>query len=423
MFKILPAALLLLAVSCNNKKAIVETAYIDSLIGHYTPSITEKVINGDVEFWQKKLQAHPEDFVSKGKYVQALTARFHLYQDIHDLTTADSLLLMLHKQFPGDASFLLSAATIRLLQHQFAKAKEIADSIGQVNQKSFAFQMLMSDIDFELGYIYNAKKILNANKNPSGYAYNFRLAKMDHYSGELDSAIHHMLAAANIAGDLYLEQAALSNAADLTVHAGELKKAYELYKSCTRNNSSDFHSLSKIGWLALVHDGNDSLANRIFQFVQQKIKSPDPLLNLSRSAELKDARMAKQYATQFVKLATDPVYGDMYNKYTIEAYTGILKDPAKAIAIAERELQNRRTPQTYAWLAWSLAAAGRIQEAYIIFKKNISGKPLEGQELYWMGKVMKLAGKGYNADEFFKAAEKNKYDLSPAMIKDLQQNL
>jgi len=31
--------------------------------------------------------------------------------------------------------------------------------------------------------------------------------------------------------------------------------------------------------------------------------------------------------------------------------------------------------------------------------------------------------KGYNADAFFKAAEKNKYDLSPDMEKDLGADL
>ena len=57
------------------------------------------------------------------------------------------------------------------------------------------------------------------------------------------------------------------------------------------------------------------------------------------------------------------------------------------------------------------------------FKQHVSGQPLEGLELYYMGKMMKGLGKGYNAGEFFKAADKNKYDLSPDMAKDLAANL
>jgi hypothetical protein len=40
----------------------------------------------------------------------------------------------------------------------------------------------------------------------------------------------------------------------------------------------------------------------------------------------------------------------MYHKYLVELYTGILNSPAKALAIAEKEIDNRATPQTYAWL-------------------------------------------------------------------------
>ena len=37
--------------------------------------------------------------------------------------------------------------------------------------------------------------------------------------------------------------------------------------------------------------------------------------------------------------------------------------------------------------------------------------------------LMKGLGKGYNATEFFKAAQKNEYDLSPEMAKNLEANL
>jgi hypothetical protein len=59
-------------------------------------------------------------------------------------------------------------------------------------------------------------------------------------------------------------------------------------------------------------------------------------------------------------------------------------------------------------------------EALNVYQKYVSGKPLEGPELYWMGKFMQGINKNYNANEYFKAAAKNKYDLSPAKIKDLE---
>jgi tetratricopeptide (TPR) repeat protein len=216
----------------------------------------------------------------------------------------------------------------------------------------------------------------------------------------------------------------LSNAADLYVHAGDLQKAADLYKKCIRLNSVDFHSIMGLGWIALVHDKNDTLAERIFKFVQSKNKLPDPLFKLYQMAQGRgDMALEKKYANEFVTKSTDTIYGHMYNKYVIEIYTGILNQPAKAEDLAKDELNNRATPQTYAWYAYSLFKNNKKDEAYKVFQQYVSGQPLEGLELYYMGVLMKGLGKGYNAGEFFKAAEKNKYDLSPGMAKDLAAEL
>ena len=133
--------------------------------------------------------------------------------------------------------------------------------------------------------------------------------------------------------------------------------------------------------------------------------------------------MQKKYASEFVGMATASVYGNMYNKYLLELYTGILNEPAKGEAIAARELLNRTTPQTYAWYVWALYSNNKTAEAEKIYRQHVSGKPLEGLELYWMGKYMQAQNKGYNAEQFFKAAYKNKYDLSPGMARDLEKVL
>jgi len=52
--------------------------------------------------------------------------------------------------------------------------------------------------------------------------------------------------------------------------------------------------------------------------------------------------------------AGKPEYGLMYDKYLIGLYTGILNNPSKAVEIAQKEIDSRKTPQTYAWYAWAL---------------------------------------------------------------------
>ncbi|HNU89337.1 MAG TPA: hypothetical protein PKJ94_13650, partial [Ferruginibacter sp.] len=257
------------------------------------------------------------------------------------------------------------------------------------------------------------------------YGYNFRYAKLAHYKGELDSSIAAMNRAGEIAGTtISLKQAALSNEADLNLHSGNLERAVELYMQSISLSAADLHSIMGLGWIALVHDKNDSLAEKIFRFVRSNTKSPDVLFKLVQVADAKgDSAMQKEQAQQFVAVVNSPAYGNMYNKYVLELYTGILHEPAKAEALAERELRNRATPQTYAWYVWALYVNGHITEAEKIYQQYVSGKPLEGLELYWMGKFMQGQKKGYNAQQFFKAAHKNRYDLSPGMVKDLAKAL
>jgi len=193
---------------------------------------------------------------------------------------------------------------------------------------------------------------------------------------------------------------------------------------CLAINSADFHSLTGLGWIALVHDKNDSLAKKIFVFVKSKNKLPDPLFKLSQMAQATgNDTEEKKWAHAFESEATDPVYGNMYNKYMIELYTGILNNPGMAEQISKNELENRATAQTWAWYVWSLFSNHKKKEAYDQFEKNVSGRPLEGLELYWMGKMMQGMNKGFNAQAFFKAAYINKYDLSPVIVQDLEKQL
>jgi tetratricopeptide (TPR) repeat protein len=234
-----------------------------------------------------------------------------------------------------------------------------------------------------------------------------------------------MQTAVTLAGnDMNLKLAALSNVGDLYIHSGQMDKAYHCFIDCIKMNAADLHSIMGIGWIALVHDKNDTLAEKIFSFVQSKTKSPEPIFKLTQVAEQRgDVALQKKFATEFERLVTDTLYGGMYNKFLIQLYTGILNDPAKALVIAKQELNNRSTPQTYAWNVWALLCNNKKEEAYELYQKKVSGKPLESLELYWMGKLMQSFNKGFNATQYFKEAEKNINDLSPAVQADLKKLL
>ena len=418
---------LLSFTSCKPKEtAIVSAKFIDSLMTNYAVPEAIKANEMEMLFWKKRINNDGFDIVNDSKYASTLVSRFHLSGDIKDVKQADSIQLMLAKNFnTKEAGPYLALTANAILQHKFKEAEnylQIAKTIGIKKYETYATAF---DVDFENGKIYSASDALNNISAENDFGYQFRKSKMAHYNGSLDSSIAFMQKAVELsAQNNTLKTIALSNVGDLYTHAGQLDKAYDSYMQCIKINSADLHSIMAIGWIALVHDKNDALAEKIFQFVQTKTKSPEPVYKLILMAQQRqDSTLEYKYAKEFETLVADTIYGNMYNKYLIQLYTGILKNPAKAEAIAKKELDNRSTPQTYAWYAFSLLSNNKKGEANAVFKKYISGKPLEGLELYFMGRLMLASKKGYNAQQYFKEAYKNKYDLSPGIIKDLESEL
>lgn len=420
-------ALSILIFSCNTKnKTVVDNNFVDSLISNDKPSQAQQINEKDIVFWKNKLDKAPVGFLEAQQYASNLAAKFHLYGDIKDLKTADSILHWLNGQYKEkDAGPLRTLAAYAILQHRFHEAYGYVEKALALGSDRYSSELLNFDAAFELGQDQLAKNILERVKADNEYGYFFRLSKYKHLEGELDNSIDAMKKAASLAGNSTgLRQAAISNTADLYIHAADPANANQLYMESIRMDASDLHSLMGIGWIALVHDHNDTLAEKIFNFVHTKTRSPEVLLKLAQVAEQRSDSMAeKKYVDEFVNIVTDSVYGNMYTKYLVDLYTGFLNEPAKAVAIAEKELGNRVSPQTYSWYVWSLYKNNQQEKAISYYDKYVSGKPLEGLELYYMGKLMKGIGKGYNAEQYFKVAYKNRYDLSPAKQKDLQAML
>ncbi len=410
----------------HQKRPAVSGKYIDSLIENYQVPEFARYNDSSLQFWKNRIHPDRPGLVSESKFAGSLSMRFHLFGDIRDIKAADSTIRKVDNDFNHkEAQANLTLVGYSILQHRFGEADNYLEKAKQTGLKKYDLLTSSFDVDFELGRYFKANNELKELQTSQDYGYFFRLSKMNHLNGLLDSSINAMLKAASLEdGSPYLKQVALSNAADLYIHAGEPEMAADLYRKCISINPADFHSIAGLGWIALVNDRNDSLAERIFAFVQSKNKLPDALYKFTQIAEARgNTEQEKKWAEKFESRATDSLYGNMYNKYLIELYTGILHEPSRAERMARKELENRSTPQTYAWYAWCLFSNNKKKEAYEQFEKYVSGRPLEGLELYWMGKLMQGLNKGYNAQAFYKAAYLNRYDLSPGILNDLVKHL
>jgi tetratricopeptide (TPR) repeat protein len=403
---------------------VVSQAMADTILSRTSLSSHEMVAAADFAFWKKRMDSLPDNFGNGPRYAAVLSGRFHMYGNICDLLQADSLIEKSNLANQGkEDGLLLTLASFSMLRHEFPKARLFVDEAREVGGRKYSTAMTAFDVAFESGDINTARSILASAFPQNNYAWYFRKSKLEHLEGTLDASISYMMQAAGKSqNSIYLRQTAYSNAADLCIHKGDMQQAASLFQQSVSLNPADFHSIMGLGWIALVHDDNDSLAEKLFQFVQAHTASPDVFLKLEAVAEKRhDLDAEKKWAMTFARLATNEAYGMMYNKYLIALYTGVLANPVLALRLAEKELTNRATPQTYAWYAWCLLQTGDKEKAYVIYKNYVSGKPLEGPELFYMGKLMQAMNKGYNAREFFNAAYKNRYDLSPTTAAELEK--
>lgn len=414
------SVILLLAVSgcVKTNTPLVVKNYADSLIGHYS-SDAVNINNAEMRFWKTRIDPTTAGISNELKYASTLVRHFHLSGDIRDLNKAEKVLNETSQVYNNkEAGVYIALTEIALLKHQFKNAAELLNKAKQIGIQSYVANSFSFDVEFELGHYNLASFYLSRIKSPADFGYHFRKAKLSHLNGQADTAVSDMLKAAKLApAGSYLQGVALANAADFYIHIGEPAKAAELFKQSISINKNDFHSITGLGIIAMNNDRNYALAAKLFNLVKSNYDLPDPLFKFYQLAQsVKDRRQEIWYAKQFAAAATRPEYGKMYTKYLVEIYTGILNKPEVAEMIAREELQNRLTPQTAAWYAWALYANKKPQQAEKVYKKYVSGKPLEGFELYYMGNLMAGLKKTYTAEEFYKAAEQNRFDLSPAMI-------
>ena len=415
-------------IACGKKQPLVETDFVNATLQKYSADYNKssKIVDDEIIFWKERTIGKSPDLVNSVKYASTLISKFYLTGDVNYIKQSDSILWEVSKAYNyKESSIYLSISNHSILQHRFSIADslfKIADALGL---KTYSKLTTAFDIQFELGLYQLAEKSVTQINQPNDYGYQFRTSKLMHYKGNLDSSIAAMKVATDLEknNEVLLEKAQ-SNLADLYLHNNDVKNAYKYYKACLTSNASDLHSLMGLGWLALINDKNDSLAKRIFEFASTKTLLPDPFLKLVQYAQaIKNDSLELNFAKQFESIASQNIYGNMYNKYLIQLYTQVLNNPKKAVDLAEKEITNRATPQTYSWLVFALANNNELEKAQKIYEKFVAGKPLEGLELYWMGKFMIANKKTYNAKQYFKEAAKNKYDLSPRIMNDIEKEL
>lgn len=424
MKKFFTIAVAVVLFGCQEKpKNITDSKdYNQYLSTEITPS--KDAIEKDFEFWQKRFNNDSTHLMEMSRMSGIHAALFGVTGDVSALKTSEQLIKKsLEVSSKNKDSYLRSLAHNYISQHRFKEAQILLDSAYTYPDNHKETEMMLFDVAMELGNYQRADTLLGKIKNTKDFNYLIRLAKWSDHNGNLDAAIKYLEQAKQIAEERDNRGYKIwiySNIGDFYGHAVRLEDSYNSYLKSLELEPDNHYVKKQIAWMVYSFEKNTEEANRILDSVMINHKVPDYHLLKAEMAEYEgNPSEAKKQKELFIMAAENQNYGGMYNTYLINLYAETA--PEKALMLAETEVSNRATPETYQLLAYAQLKAGQKEAALKTIEENVAGKTSEPKALFHSALVYKANGKEDKVaplkDELLGAS----YELGPVNAKEIEE--
>ncbi|OAB78875.1 tetratricopeptide repeat protein [Cochleicola gelatinilyticus] len=383
----------------------------------YETALSEK------DFWSKRLDADTTGVGDMGPLAGAYGKLFATTGDGQYLSNAET---MYKKAMDISANnkdgYARGLARTYISQHRFKEAQELLEEsyAGVSNKKETEFMLF--DIYMETGNYEKANENLEKIKNNGDFNYLIRQAKWNDYNGELDAAIRNLEKAKEIAESRKSKPLKIwtySNLGDFYGHAGRIEDAYQHYLMTLELEPDNAYAKKGIAWINYSYQKNTKEANRILDSILKNHKVPDYHLLKAEMAEFNnDTSEANNQKKAFIKTISEGNYGNMYNGYLIELYADT--DPQKALKLAQMEIENRATPETYDLLAYAQLKAGQKEQALKTIKDHVVGKTFEPTAQYHTALIYKANGMNDAVTPLKEELEEAAFEIGPVVLKDVK---
>ncbi|RXK59410.1 hypothetical protein ESA94_14855 [Lacibacter luteus] len=414
--------------SYNSGKVVKEELLLHLLQQQPAQSNSALLIEKDIYFWQTRIAENREENASVLKLASLYSMRFHHSGLIGDIIKSDSLYKaanQLQKFFSSGVYRALAANAVT--QHRFKDAERYIDTALTMGDNKYLTLLQAFDIKLELGQQFRAEQILQSIHPKNNFDYYIRASKLEDHKGNSEESIRYMEKAYADVADSRNTQLLLwvkTNLADMYGHQNRINDAYRLYNEVISSDANYYHAWKGIAWLAFSNDKNTNFAKTILHRLQKIHPIPDYDLMLSEIAGYENNITEKnKWLLSFIKKVQAPGYGDMYNKYLFNILTDEYNNPSAALLIAQKEIQNRPTAQSYDMLAWSLYKSNRLNEAVGIANGRVINKTFEPDALYHIGLIFKKAGNNNLAKYYLGQALESSFELGPQVTKNITQEL
>ncbi|WP_378184867.1 hypothetical protein ACE939_08580 [Aquimarina sp. W85] len=417
-------ALCFMACTTNTSKITDPNDYEVYLTTQDTTSLQNT--NVRLAFWNNKLDADSTRLMAIHPISEAYSQLFQITGNIEYLKNAEKVLqkgvsiAAIKKE-----GYLLALARNYISQHRFLEAESKAIEALSFDKKKKETQLVLFDIAMELGKYQEAEEYLNQFANQKDFNFLIRLAKWNDYKGNLSATIKYMekaKAIANQSKDMELMVWTYTNLADYYGHAGKLEASYSHYLKTLAIDPSNAYAKKGIAWIVYSHEFNTKEAHRIIASVMQTHRSPDYHLFKAELAAYDSKAITKEKEIQaFLTAVKKESYGDMYN---IPIALLMAEEHSKfdeALAIAQKEVANRPTPQTYDVLAYIYHLKGDHKKALSIVENHIADKTFEPIAQFHSAQVYKSNKMDHKVLPIKESLLESLYELGPQTGKQLQE--
>ncbi len=416
----------IILLSCQDNPKRISNTEDYSLYLNFSDNSNTIALVKELEFWSNKLTQTPNQFpyllkiaLTESELFKSTGVIDYLISSTEHLKKANEITNY------NNAGYLRALARNYISQHQFKEALELLIKAEKNGENLIGTQKMLFDVHLELGNTKEALSYLSSYKNFTDFDYLIRLSKWNDYNGNLESAIHFLekakeIAQANKEKDLL--QWVYSNLADYYGHNNQIKKSYDCYLKALQINPNDTYSLKGIAWIIYSYEKNPQESLRIINLISKKNQSPDYYLLKAEMADYLNNEAFKNNSIQsYLTVLKNNKYGAMYNKYKVLLFAEELKNVDAAIQIALEEIAHRPTPQSYDLLAWSYHNNGNHLKALQIVEKHVVNKSHEPEILYHLAEIYKANNLLNKTKELKKELEGAAFEMGPVMVQKIQQ--
>jgi hypothetical protein len=386
-------------------------------IKSYAAALEEK------EFWSKRLGSDSTGVGDLGPLAGAYSKLFETSGAIQHLKDAEQV----YKKAITVAAIKIQDGYKRALaknyitQHRFKDAITLLEESYAGISNKHATELLLFDCYLEVGAYSKALQLLKKIENINQFDYLIRISKWSDHQGDLSAAIGYMekaLAIANSRNNLALQIWTNTNIADYYGHQGDIIASYNHYLKTLALQPDHAYAKKGIAWILYSKEHNITQALVLIDHLLANHNLPDYYLLKAEMASYQgDSVLSEEYMQQFFTLANNPLYGDMYNTHKIRAL--VKTDPYKALQLAQKEVDNRTTPQSYQFLALAQLASNQKQEALATITNFVVGKTSEPMALLHSAQVYKANGMLDKVTALKTALLPASYELGPEIYKQV----